>query len=344
LFGALCVAILSFAPASSAVRDATSHQLYLSVEGAGTVQLSTGLKRHCISVCVIGKSLPVPSPVTITITPAAGWRVLAWRGACRGAKLKCVLRIVRTAHVTIVLTPLPGPGPIVGQGYHLAFHDEFMALNRRVWDNHIWYDDPPSAAWADFQTVHDGELDLKTSRKFIGSAGDPYPQNTVTTFSSGKSFTYGYFEARMKWTHGAGAWPAFWLISTGWAKTGSCATPAGELDVFEGQGTEPTVFYGTVHKESADACGGDAQNDNNYQPVRPDLTSGFHTYAALWTAAKVSWYLDGRLVASAEPYSTDNQPMFLLLQMWTGGWTSDPTAATPTDLHTEVDWVRVWQK
>jgi hypothetical protein len=47
---------------------------------------------------------------------------------------------------------------------------------------------------------------------------------------------------------------------------------------------------------------------------------------------------------SAPTYSTDNQPMFLLLQMWSGGWTSGPTPATALELDTEVDWVRVWQR
>ena len=225
------------------------------------------------------------------------------------------------------------PAPIAGQGYHVAFADEFDTLDRSVWDNHIWYE---SAAGT--QTVHNGELDLATSR----AAG--YRNTTATTLSSGKSFQYGYFEARIKWSKGNGSWPAFWLISTGWAKTGSCATPSGELDVMEGQGSEPAVFYGTIHRDSAGACGGDQQNGNNWQPTGTDLTTGFHTYAALWTATTVSWYVDDKLYMSAPTYSTDNQPMFLLLQMWTGGWTRGTDSTTPDSLHTEVDWVHVWQR
>jgi hypothetical protein len=30
--------------------------------------------------------------------------------------------------------------------------------------------------------------------------------------------------------------------------------------------------------------------------------------------------------------------------MWIGGWSPDPDSTTPNDLHTEVDWVHVWQK
>ena len=36
--------------------------------------------------------------------------------------------------------------------------------------------------------------------------------------------------------------------------------------------------------------------------------------------------------------------MFLLLQMWTGGWTSDPGPSTPDVLETQVDYVSVWQR
>ena len=238
------------------------------------------------------------------------------------------------------------PLPIAGQGYSKVFADEFNSLDRSVWDDHIWYDDPPSSAWAPTQYVDNGIFHLVSRRNdlYPGCTTNCYPIITATTLSSGKSFQYGYFEARMRWTKGAGSWPAFWLLSTGWAKTGSCATPAGELDVMEGQGTEPNVLYGTIHKDSASRCGGDAQNGNNWQPVGIDLTAGFHTYAALWTATTVSWYLDDKLVMAAPTYSTDNQPMFLLLQMWSGGWTSGPTSATPLELQTEVDWVHVWQK
>jgi beta-glucanase (GH16 family) len=114
--------------------------------------------------------------------------------------------------------------------------------------------------------------------------------------------------------------------------------------VFEGQGTEPDVFYGTTHKDSSNQCFPDQQNANNWQPTGIDLTAGFHTYGMLWTASTVSWYLDDRLLMSAPTYSTLNQPMMLLLQMWTGGWTSDPNATTPDTLETVVDWVHVWQK
>ena len=58
----------------------------------------------------------------------------------------------------------------------------------------------------------------------------------------------------------------------------------------------------------------------------------------------VTWYLDDKEIMSAPTYATDNQPMYLLLQMWIGGWSPEPDSTTPDFLHTEVDWVHVWQK
>jgi beta-glucanase (GH16 family) len=252
------------------------------------------------------------------------------------------------------------PSPIAGMGYHQTFRDDFDTLNRGLWDDHIWYDDPPSSTWTNFQYAQNGILHLATSRNYSCGSGCNYPINTVTTQTSGKTFQYGYFEARMKWSGGHGAWPGFWLYSyrhatnPSWPSVNPICSQlgepvshcyAGELDAFEGQGSEPQAFYGTLHRNSCGCYGvGDQQNGNNWQPGGVDLTAGFHTYGMLWTPTQVSWYLDGRLMMSATPYDSLNQPMFLLLQMWTGGWTYDPDSTTPSTIETQVDYLQVWQK
>ena len=105
------------------------------------------------------------------------------------------------------------------------------------------------------------------------------------------------------------------------------------------------MFYGTIHRNSCNCYGvQNTQNGNNYHNVGVDLTAAFHTYGMLWTASTISWYLDGALVGSAPTYDSTNQPMFILLQMWIGGWTSGTNSSTPAELKTEVDWVRAWQK
>jgi hypothetical protein len=246
--------------------------------------------------------------------------------------------------------PPPGgssePAPIAGQGYHEVFRDDFTSLNRAVWDDHVWYDCCPSASWTGFQQVDSsGVLHLRTSRTMLGSTGEPYPYNTITTQSAGKSFQYGYFEVRMKWPAGHGSWPGFWLYSYKHATDqNQCTTQAGEIDVMEGQGSEPQNWYGTVHSNTNGCAPADDQNANNYQEAGQDLTQGFHTYAVRWTPSSVSWYLDGVQTHSAPTYASDSQPMFLLLQEWTGGWTYDPDATTPDTLDNQIDYVDIWQQ
>ena len=254
------------------------------------------------------------------------------------------------------------PGPIAGKGYHLVWQDRFKHLRKKVWTQRIWYDDPPQRNWRKFQYVRHGVLHLRTGRSYAATCttcSGEWPINTITTLKS-RAFRQGYFEARMRWTKGAGAWPGFWLLSKRHAKNPAwpninpyCAKNglpsalclSGEVDVFEGQGTEPHVFYGTVHRNSSGDYGVvDDQNGNNYHPVGKNLTTRFHRYGALWTDSQITWYLDGRKLMSAPTFSSTDQPMFLLLQMWIGGWTEDPNSSTPDILQTQVDWVKVWQR
>src|SRR4029079_17188601 len=118
-----------------------------------------------------------------------------------------------------------------------------------------WYDEAPPSSWTSFQYAQNGILHLVSSR------ANNYPDNTLTTQTSGLTFQQGYFEARMKWTGGHGAWPAFWLYSyrhatnPAWPSVNPYCSQNGlpttlcyaaELDVFEGQGSEPTSYYGTI--------------------------------------------------------------------------------------------------
>jgi beta-glucanase (GH16 family) len=87
-------------------------------------------------------------------------------------------------------------------------------------------------------------------------------------------------------------------------------------------------------------------NSNNWQPQPGMNLSGWHVYAARWTSTNVTWYLDGRSIMSASVYDSTDQRMHLLFYNWSTPWEpgNGTSAATPTELHTEVDWVRVWQQ
>jgi beta-glucanase (GH16 family) len=251
------------------------------------------------------------------------------------------------------------PAPIAGRGYRRVFRSDFRTLDRKIWDDHIWYDGAPSRGWRRFQTVAKGVVTLRTSRRFARPDGT-WPLNTITTLGSRHSFLRGYFEARLRWMKGNGAWPGFWLMSyrhatnPAWPAVNPYCRRQGlavarcwssELDVFEGQGNDPRGFYGTLHRNSCSCYGvSDAQNGENYRRFTQDLAGGWHTYSALWTRSRITWYVDRQPVLSAPVFDSTNQPMFLLLQMWTGGWSGSPDGSTPDFLATQVDYVRVWQR
>ena len=266
----------------------------------------------------------------------------------------------RSQQATFVVStsPCPSgtsePAPIAGQGYRLAFADEFASFDRNVWMNRIWYGaDPPAGAIASAN----GVLNLVSRR------ADGYPNVTTTTLNAGggtKSFLRGYFEARMRWTGGNGSWPAFWLFSQRHSTNpaypslnpfcsqnglANALCYSAEIDVMEGQGSEPSVFYGTHHRNSCSCYGVSNQmNSNNYQPQGFRLADAWQVYSVLWTTTHLHWYVNGVLTHSSPVFDSTNQPLYLLLQMWTGGWTRGVDSTTPSELRTEVDWVRVWQR
>ena len=263
--------------------------------------------------------------------------------------------------------PRPGPcraaaapRPIAHQGYKQRFGDCFGTLNRRVWCSHQWFEPAPR--------IGTQYVDKRGVLHLVRRRGDGYPDNTISSEPCGqaapKSFTYGYFEARMRWTGVPGSGPAFWLLSTrhatnrAWpdinpycAKHGLPAARcySSELDVFEGYGNHRGVFTGTIHRNSCNCYGvDDEQNPNSWQPrgSHTNLAARWHVYAAKWTAKRVFWYLDGRLIMSTAPYDALNQPMHLLFYNWNTDWEpgNDVGPSTPRELQTEVDWMRVWQR
>jgi glycosyl hydrolase family 16 len=251
------------------------------------------------------------------------------------------------------------PVPIRHQGYTQKFGDCFTVLNRRVWCSHEWWQPRPPPGT---QYVKNGVLHLTRRRS------DGYQDNTLSSEPCGqansKSYTFGYFEARLRWTGVPGSGPAFWLFSTrhatnpAWPKVNPyCAKhglPAAkcwsaELDVFEGYGNHLNVFTGTVHRNSSNDYGvEDDQNGNSWQPTRrwPNLAAKWHVYAAKWTEKTITWYVDGRRIMSAPVYDSTNQPMHLLFYNWNTDWEegNHTGPSSPPTIQTEVDWVRVWQR
>jgi len=234
------------------------------------------------------------------------------------------------------------PAPIAGQGYGVVFSDDFNLFDATAWNDHQWYESGPPAGAI---SVANGVLHLQSTR------ANGWNEANVATDRK-KTWKYGYFEARIKWTGVQGAWPGFWLFSEA-QRDGqtSASLQTSEIDIMEGDGNYPNGYNTALHSNSSNMFGVPDQTcpSNNFHADLGlgNLTTDWHTYGLLWTPTSITWYLDGRPIAGPcppWPNSTD-QPMFMILTMAPGGAASGKTPPSGASMiETQVDWVRVWQK
>ena len=159
---------------------------------------------------------------------------------------------------------------------------------------------------------------------------------------------YGRFEARMQIPGGAGIWPAWWMMGSnlsteGWPK-------AGEIDIMENIGREPTLIHGTYHGPGY--AGAEGPSTAYHFPNSPAVSAGFHVYAVEWTPNEIRWYADGTLFKTAKPsdlngrrWVFNNAPFYMILNLAVGGsWPGSPDEKTVFPAQMKVDYVRVYQR
>lgn len=232
------------------------------------------------------------------------------------------------------------PQPVLAAGYEkLVFAEDFSKLDLSPdgggghrWFNALWYRPQISA---EHFVQEDGyvrfvtQVEPKSHVLMTSITTMPRrPGGTATLFQ------YGYFEARMRFTPGPYNWPAFWLLAPDLmrfdAKIGKGSWC--EIDVFEGglQGW----FQGTVH----DWKDFKSTTNDNYRHRLPLGTKfeDWHTYGALWTKSSISWFFDGKLLASTPtPEVCRQQQMYIIV-----GAQKRPMGPEPENL--DVDWIHVY--
>jgi beta-glucanase (GH16 family) len=238
-------------------------------------------------------------------------------------------------------TPSPSGGP-AGQdadAYTLTFHDSFTdGLDRDAWnvDGAVSSDSTSNSSLN--YAVSNGSLKMWPSR---GSDGEFF-KRTLDTHGR-FSQRYGYFEMEAKLPKGSGVWPGFWMV-------GMNGELRPELDIMEAypggvapwgapdaDGIPTAMMYGVALWRDVDDRAG-------YGKVStPDLSAGFHRYGAKWEPNKVTYYFDGREVASVD--GSLSEPMFMILSLWFGSASGDTNGSTPTGESNafEVNYVKAWQ-
>lgn len=140
----------------------------------------------------------------------------------------------------------------------------------------------------------------------------------------------GLYEVRMRSAAGSGLNTAMFTYS------GQPLTPVHDEIDFEFLGKSPTSvqlnYYvsGKGGRESLTAVGADASAD-------------FHTYAFEWTPTALNWYIDGKLVRTAEGGPQPKTPGQLFLSLWMGSPQFDSWlgkfADTRSPIIADIDWI-----
>lgn len=161
---------------------------------------------------------------------------------------------------------------------------------------------------------------------------------------------YGRFEARIRLPFGQGIWPAFWMLG---ADIDENPWPgAGEIDIMEYRGQEPTVLIGSVHGPGYN--GGDAIS-KEYILENDRFDTGFHIFGIEWGPDFVNFYVDDVLYNQITPEDVDeetdgegvwifNKPFYILMNLAVGGtFVGSPNAETQFPQTMLIDYVRVYE-
>jgi beta-glucanase (GH16 family) len=148
---------------------------------------------------------------------------------------------------------------------------------------------------------------------FIGDGPTVYPFASGVLSSYGKfEFTGGYVQIEAKMPHGAGLWPALWMLPGAGVK----GADTYEIDIFEGgsnggPGGSPSDVY-AWHLHTPDGIFGAYTNSH------VDLTAGFDTYGLKWIPGRsITWYLNGNVIGSvtSAQATIPDEPMELIMNL-----------------------------
>ena len=160
-------------------------------------------------------------------------------------------------------------------------------------------------------------------------------------------FTYGYVEARIKSNPWTGNFPAFWMMpedqSAGWPD-------CGEIDIWETIDSQERSWH-TVHSNWTYDLGQTGNPKSSFNVATSH--DRYHTYGLMWDETSLTWYVDGKEVASYKKSTNQshlNQGQWpfdkhfhLILNQSVGNNAWAANADITHTYETRFDWVRVYQ-
>lgn len=243
--------------------------------------------------------------------------------------------------------------PIIGApaGYELDWSNEFDGQGTPSTDG--WWYETGGGGWGNNESqvyvagsregenlafISDGTL--KIQAKKMGRTVYSVRMNTI------RSWTYGWFEVRMKTADASGAHTALWMMP----KNFGSWPEDGEIDLMDYAVNTlgKNKIASSIHCGSYNYIMGTQKT--HVQTVE-NASSEFHVYALEWTADKIAFFVDG-----LEHYSFANDgrnnydtwpfdtPFYLKMNLAWGGTMGGTTDETALPATCEIDYVRVYQR
>lgn len=248
----------------------------------------------------------------------------------------------------------------VPAGYNLVWSDEFDNTPNRLpssewWfetGNHGWGNNEPQyyvdrvLGTDTVAKIKDGMLTI-TAFKLAQPVAAPNGNADIISarMNTTKAWKYGYFEMRAKLPGGKGTWPAFWMLPQDFK-----SWPLdGEIDIMEYVGYRPDVAQASIHCQSFNGAAG---NNKTGTHSAPGAERNFYIYSLLWTADKITAYINGVEYFSYENDHANNKdtwpfnvPFYLKLNVAIGGNWGGQQGIDPNIFPAQyvIDYVRVYQ-
>jgi Glycosyl hydrolases family 16 len=155
---------------------------------------------------------------------------------------------------------------------------------------------------------------------------------------SGFAAQYGYFEARMLAPAAPGTWPAFWMLPSN--NVVSPTPTVAEIDAVELYGHDPKGGCQSTHGYENGKDRGSGQCGQRQPSERAALA--WHTYGVSILPIGITFYIDGRVVATAPPVAGGAAPMFFLVDLALGGGWPLRLEGVQERASLYVDYIRVY--
>ena len=235
----------------------------------------------------------------------------------------------------------------------LAWEDDFSGTAGALPNQSNWRFDV-GTDWGNAQLEYDTDRASNASLDGAGHLaitarqesykGSAYTSARLTTQGK-QEFKYGRFEARIKMPSGRGIWPAFWLLGAnedvvGWPK-------AGEIDIMEYRGQEPSIVNGTLH---GPGYSGINAFTRRFTLDGARFDSDYHDFTVEWDEDQVKWKVDGHLYHEMKRSYVPGEwvfdhPFYIILNVAVGGgYVGSPDGSTTFPQSMLVDWVRVYRR